>query len=298
MNKCAILSMDNLEGHMVYDDLLHAPLKKANWEFETVSWQQQGVDWDQYNLVMIRSTWDYQLNSDKFIETLQQIENSSAHLDNPLDIVRWNIDKKYLRDLESKGIQILPTLWRDSIDENEINDFFEQLQAEEIVIKPCISAGAFNTFRLTPSQAIEKSSALVDAFQQRSCMIQSFSQAIIDEGEFSIFYFDGEYSHTVLKKPKTNDFRVQEEFGGLLKKVEPEAALKRHAERVLDVVGQSLLYARLDFVRDNSDATNSCFALMEAELIEPSLYFNLDPESPRRYVEAMQRRMKRLGVIE
>ena len=113
-------------------------------------------------------------------------------------------------------------------------------------------------------------------------LLQPFMDAIIDEGEYSLFYFNGTLSNCILKTPKNNDFRVQEEHGGQLKLVnEPDTLLVECGNQCLDVIDEQLLYARLDFVRYQDS-----FALMEAELIEPSLYFNMDPESPERFARA------------
>ena len=292
MKNCVILSMDDTTGYEVYDYLLEQPLKAAGWDCQVLSWRAD-VDWNHYDLVMIRSPWDYQLHTEAFLKVLQNIENSSAHLDNPLEVVRWNINKKYLAELEKKGIEIVPTIWKGAIKADEAGEFYKQLGTKEIVIKPCISAGAFDTYRIPQHQMQSMLDKLTSQFKLRDCMIQPFLPAIVEEGEFSIFFFDNEYSHTILKTPKASDFRVQEEYGGHLVKVNAEESLKQHAQKVLDVLPASLLYVRLDFVR-----TSTGYALMEAELIEPSLYFNLDPESPKRFVNAVERRMKRLGVIK
>ena len=111
-------------------------------------------------------------------------------------------------------------------------------------------------------------------------------QTIVDEGEFSLFYFNNTYSHAILKTPSQGDFRVQEEHGGQLQKIEPDAALTEQAEKTLSAIDKELLYARLDFVR-----TSSGYALMEAELIEPSLYFNLDADSAERFARAIVEKM-------
>ena len=291
MKKCVILSMDDTKGHEIYDHLLEQPLKEAGWHCDTLSWRAT-VDWNDYDLVMIRSPWDYQLDSSGFLNALAAIDASSAHLDNPIDIVRWNIDKRYLKELETKGISIVPTVWLESLAKADFADFFERMQVNEIVIKPCIGLGALDTFRLSRENYRDQVEAIRNKFIHRPLMVQPFMQSVVDEGEFSVFYFDGEYSHTILKTPKQDDFRVQEEWGGRLLKVEPDKTLITAAKNVLTTIDQSLLYARLDFIRNGDE-----FALMEAELIEPSLYFNLDPESPRRYVEAMDRRMRRMGII-
>ncbi|MGX5173548.1 ATP-grasp domain-containing protein [Aliikangiella sp. IMCC44653] len=290
MKKCAILSMEDLTGFEVYDHLIEAPLKKAGWEVETVAWRSK-QDWQQFDLVLIRSPWDYQLDTPKFLAVLESIENSGAKLENPLSVVRWNINKQYMQELEQAGVEILPTLWRRGIEESEIGSFFEHFDTQEIVIKPCISAGAYDTFRLNLEQAIAQKEMLIKTFSNRDCMVQGFAQNIIDEGEFSLFYFDGELSHSILKTPKANDFRVQEEYGGHLQLVEAEVSLKHCAEIVLQALKQKfaqvLLYVRLDFVR-----TQTGFSLIEAELIEPSLYFNLDADSAQRFVDAIERRNK------
>ncbi len=291
MKKCAILSMDDCSAYEVSDHLLIEPLKKAGWHCDTLSWRANNINWNDYQLVMVRSPWDYQLDCAAFLTVLQTIDDSTAHLDNPLKIIHWNINKKYLKELQEKGIEIVPTLWCDDINVNDLDNYFTQLKSPEIVIKPCISAGAFDTYRLTENNFSTIKAELLTTFSQREFMVQPFMQGIIDEGEFSLFYFDGEFSHAILKTPQNNDYRVQEEFGGVLVKIEPEIALKKHAEQVLAVIDSSLLYARLDFVR-----TATGFALMEAELIEPSLYFNLDDQSPQRFVAAVERRMRRLEL--
>ena len=209
MKKCVVLSMDDSSGYEIYDQLFYPALEKAGWNIETLSWRAD-VDWNNYDLVMIRSPWDYQLAAEAFLSVLEKIEASSAHLDNPLEVVRWNINKKYLRDLSDKGVLIIPTLWRDEIDAKELDSFLNELNTDELVIKPCISAGAFDTYRLTQEKALSLSDELVSKFKNRDVMIQPFVESVVSEGEFSIFYFDDQYSHTILKTPKENDFRVQE----------------------------------------------------------------------------------------
>lgn len=287
------MTMDDASEFQVYDHLLLEPLAKAGWQCDTLSWRNAEVDWNDYQLVMIRSPWDYQLHAAEFLSVLNSIEQSKAHLDNPLDIVTWNINKTYLRDLESKGVEIVPTQWFSSFERAQLEKVFAAFDSAELVVKPCVSAAAYDTFRLSPAQLTAQAPHLATIFAKREFMVQPFMANILTEGEFSLFYFDGEYSHAILKTPKQNDFRVQEEYGGRLLLIEPEAELRACAEKVLNAIDTSLLYARLDFVRS---ATG--FALMEAELIEPSLYFNLDEKSPQRFVDAMERRMKRFGIID
>jgi glutathione synthase/RimK-type ligase-like ATP-grasp enzyme len=291
MKKCAILSMDDTTGFEVYDHLIEPFLHQTGWQTETIPWKRPNVDWNQYDLVIIRSTWDYQDFSDQFLAVLAQIENSTARLDNPLSIVRWNIDKRYLAELEQKGVEIVPTLWREQLTETELEGYFEQLNSKQLVIKPCISACAFDTFWFNQDNINQFKSEMLTTFKQRNFMVQPFMPSVIEEGEFSVFYFDGKYSHCILKTPKANDFRVQEEHGGRLLKVEPEPQLLKIADKALAAIDTDMLYARLDFVRSDTG-----FAMMEAELIEPSLYFNIDHDAAERFVERLNNRMQRLGL--
>lgn len=282
--------MDSLDDFEAYDYLIDEPLEILGWQTHTISWKSKGVNWDDYDAVIIRSPWDYQDHAEDFLKVLSTIENSSAHLENRLSIVEWNIDKIYLKELEEHGINIVPTLWKKTISTTTVNEYFRHLNTHQLVIKPRISANADNTFWLTKTNIENNLSEICTIFDNESFMVQPFMESVIKEGEFSLFYFNGTLSHTILKTPKNNDFRVQEEHGGRLTSVEPEAELLKQAEKTLSTIAKihdMPLYARLDYVRDETS-----FALMEAELIEPSLYFNMDTESPERFAQAFVDKMK------
>ncbi|TRX56436.1 RimK family alpha-L-glutamate ligase [Thalassomonas sp. M1454] len=291
MKHCAILSMDNLDDFEAYDYLLDQPMAQLGWKNHLVSWHDESINWNDYDVVLIRTPWDYQDDAEKFLAVLEKIEQSSALLENSIDIVRWNINKKYLQELEQKGVTIVPTIWKESFDESELLSYFEHFNVDQIVIKPCVSANADNTFWLKKDTFTTYINELKLAFAKRDFMVQPFMQSVIDEGEFSCFYFDGQYSHSILKTPKDNDFRVQEEHGGRLKLIEPEAKLIAQAQHSLAQINEMPMYARVDFVRFGDE-----FAMMEAELIEPSLYFNMDPNSAQKFADAFVARMARLSA--
>ena len=289
-NKVAFLSTDNLENFFTYDKLLFEPMKKIGWMAEEISWKNEEVNWNDYNSVIVRSTWDYQNDSEKFLNVLEKINNSSAYLENNLDLMRWNMNKNYLYDLENKGIRIVETIWEKSFNPNTAFQYFDKLKSDEIIIKPNISANADNTFRLTREKLIEKLHDLEKIFADREFMVQPFMQNIVDEGEYSLFFFNGEFSHCVLKRPKEKDFRVQEEHGGKFKSVVPSKQQKTIGKNIIDKLAVLPLYGRTDLVR----TADNDFALMELELIEPSLYFNMDSESPTRFTKAFAERFKNL----
>jgi glutathione synthase/RimK-type ligase-like ATP-grasp enzyme len=281
MKRCAFLSMDSLEDFFYYDTLLYEPLKASGWLAEEVSWRKTDVDWSVYDVVVIRTTWDYQDDVEGFLACLQQIEASSAVLHNSLKIVEWNISKNYLKDLQNQGINIVPTLWFDSFLLTELQAGFSHFDTPQIVLKPLVSANADHTYRLTPENLVEQADDLKAVFTKREFMLQPFLTGIVEEGEYSLFYFAGHYSHSILKRPHSGDFRVQEEHGGQLKSIQPCEDMLTTARHCLAALPADVLYARIDLVRHKNE-----FAVMEIELIEPSLYFNMDAKSPQRFVDA------------
>ena len=294
MRKCAFLSMDCLDEFEVYDDLVEPYLNQQGFSVDTISWRNKGVDWNQYEMVVIRTPWDYQDAPEAFLAVLEQIEHSRAELQNSLDIVRWNIDKIYLRELEQLGVRLIPTQWLNrlsdiKITKAQIDAFFSAFNTQEIILKPRISANADNTFWLKSKQDVDLD-GLNTTFSHRDFMVQPFVPEVVENGEYSLFYFNGEYSHAILKTPKKDDFRVQEEHGGSLTRVSPDTSLVDAANTCMQAI-QSVhampLYARLDLVKFNGE-----YCLMEAELIEPSLYFNMDAKSPERFANAMIARLK------
>lgn len=287
--KVAFLSMDSLKNFYTYDKLLFEPLKTLGWIAEEISWRNEKVNWSDFEAVIVRSTWDYQNDLEKFKIVLEKI-NSVSHLENDLELMRWNMNKNYLFDLEQKGVRIVETIWEKKFNSETALKYFEKLNTDEIIIKPNISANADNTFRLTKEKLYDNISELEKIFEAKEFMVQPFIQNIIDEGEYSLFFFNGKFSHSVLKKPKEKDFRVQEEHGGDIQPITAPAEIVLVAENIIKKLFTIPLYGRVDLVRTK----NNEFALMELELIEPSLYLNKDEKSPFRFAKAFNERVKNL----
>lgn len=286
--KAALLSMDSLENFHTYDKLLIEPMKTLGWIAEEISWRNEKVNWNDYDAVIVRSTWDYQNDVEKFIKVLEMI-NGVSYLENDLDLMKWNMNKNYLFQLKQKGITIVDTIWEKSFNPVLANNYFERLDTDEIIIKPNVSVNADNTFRLSKEKLKEQSSNLEKIFAQREFMVQPFLNNIIDEGEYSLFFFDGKFSHSVLKKPKEKDFRVQEEHGGNIQPIEASSDMIMIAENIIKKLSTIPLYGRVDLVRTKQNE----FALMELELIEPSLYLNKDVDAPLRLSKAFVERFSK-----
>lgn len=278
----AFLSTDNLEAFFVYDELLIPFFNAEGWRVTTVSWHAKQHDWSQYDYVVVRSTWDYQQFPDAFLTVLADIDASSTTLLNPLALMQWNIEKFYLQDLANKGCLTVPTCWQSVFNEETLREQFDLLKSDKLVVKPVLSANADDTFKLTPTNIDAYMHELSQTFNSRPFMIQPFLPSVVEEGEYSLFYFGGALSHAILKIPAAGDFRVQEEHGGQLKLVTPTTEQCEVAEVALASMPTPALYARVDLI----DLSGS-WAVMELELIEPSLYFNLDEASCQRFVSAM-----------
>lgn len=280
--RCAFLTVA-VEARFIEDDeLLRQPLADAGWEMVWVPWQQLGVDWTAYDGVVIRSTWNYQHDPDAFLAVLHEIEASGVPLFNDLSLVAWNMHKGYLRDLSARGVGIVPTLWGQNLTPIRIRQLFGELLTDSLVIKPVIGASAIDTFRLNADAGMMELVGVAGAFAERPYMVQPFMPEIVNEGEYSLFFFGGQFSHAIVKRPVQGDFRVQEEYGGESIATVPEPLLLSRAQQVLATLEVVPLYARVDLVRDEDD-----FVLMELELVEPALYFGVDAEAPVRFVRAL-----------
>ncbi len=282
MRRVAFLTLSDPTGFVIDDDLAVLPLARRGWQVETLPWDRPGVDWRRYDLVVLRSTWDYQHHPDKFLGVLETIEHSGVRLENGSEIARWNMAKTYLRELAARGVDIVPTFWRERLGPGELLPLFEELRSEEAVIKPVMSANAEGAWRFDRARAEALAPEIEAYFANRPLMLQPFERGIVEEGEFSMVYLNGVHSHSVLKVPKRGDFRVQEEHGGEIIPIVPESALRAAGDAAIAAVGQKLLYARADLVRSGDE-----FRVMELELVEPALYFRTDPAAPDRFAETI-----------
>jgi hypothetical protein len=280
--RCCFLSMDSLDGYVSDDELAIGPLEDLGWHVATVSWRDSRVEWSDYDVVVIRTTWDYQNSPDEFLQVLSTIHASPARLENSIDIVKWNLSKEYLGEMEDRGVLIVPTLWNERYDAASFDGWLDRFGTNEIIIKPIVSATAEHTYRL---KSFDR--ALGSVFGSRKFMVQPFLQTVVSEGEYSLFYFDGEFSHAILKRPRSGDFRVQEEHGGSIDPIAPDPALLSAGRNGIAHISPTPLYARVDLVR----GADTEFLLMELELIEPALYFRMDENASARFAKALNTRM-------
>lgn len=249
---------DAFEHDQMMEALSSAFAAKSD-TIEAVRWDNSAVDWADYDAVLIGSCWDYQDRLEEFLGTLHAIE-AQTMLSNSAALVRWNCRKTYLRDLESQGVAIVPTLWIDAPASDWIGGVFEALGTDRIVVKRQIGANAEGQFLLHRGDTPPSVDATV--------MVQPFIESIAIEGEISFVLIDGAVSHTLVKRPASGDYRVQSSYGGMETTLDPSPADLASAKAVAAKIPGEWLYARVDMVR----GPYGQLMLMELELIEPFLY--------------------------
>lgn len=277
--------MDSTEGWSIDADLGIAPLEARGWAVDQVPWRTPDVDWNVFDAVYIGTPWDYPQDVDRFMDVLERIDRSRAVLVNDFALVRWSLPKTYLRDLEERGADIVPSDWHTHLEKGALAGFFDRIGTDSLIIKPVVSTNATDTHLLTRESASSKEPALLQTFRNRPFVVQPFIDNIQTEGEYSLFYFGGSFSHAIRKVPKAGDFRVQEEHGAGIAAVAPRGEQIECADRILALVRPAPVYARCDLVR----GPDGRLLLMELELIEPSMYLRMHAAAPERFAAAFDR---------
>ncbi|MBU0670393.1 MAG: hypothetical protein KKG32_10115 [Alphaproteobacteria bacterium] len=232
---------------------------------------------------MLGTAWDYQDHPAEFIARLDALDAKGIAVCNSPAAVRWNADKRYLRELEAGGAVTVPTLWHDDATSTDLAAAMDRFATDRVVIKRQVGAGGLGQHSFTRDTLPGE-----DWRMGRPCMIQPFLPAIREEGEFTFVFIDGAFSHAVRKTPAAEDYRIQSLYGGSEAVFMPSPGDLATAQAVVDSLPfADLLYARIDMVR----LPDGRLAVMEAELIEPYLYPEQGPELGERLATAITRRL-------
>ena len=275
MPKIAFATYSELPNLSENDRLLIPFFQEKGYEIIPEIWDNPETNWEQYDAVLIRSTWDYYLNPEKFKSWVSTFINSKTKLFNAPEIILKNSHKFYLKELFDQGVNIIPTIF--SSENVKANDLTKW---EKVVIKPAVSAGSHET-EVFETAAITQE--ILDAkIAKGDWLIQPFLEEIQDAGEISMLFFGGKFSHAIQKVPKSGDFRVQKQFGAQYLKFSPSNELLSIAITIVEIAGKESTYARVDGVM-----TKNGFLLMEVEMIEPDLFFEHAVEEPRKLAEVV-----------
>jgi hypothetical protein len=262
---------------------LKATLETTGAEITPTPWTDHVEDasgLEGHDLILPVIAWGYHRDHARWLKACATWATAGLPIANAASVLGWNSDKTYLARLADKGVPIPPTRWSEAITQDQVDAAFAETGAPTLIIKPTVSAGAFRTLRLTPGQPLTEA-------PEGPAMIQPYLKSIETEGETSLLFFGGRFSHAVNKRPVPGDFRIQIQFGGLYTTVTPDAAAFALAEQVLAAVEEPLLYARIDLARDDAGA----WVLMEAELIEPDFYLDHDSANGAGFAEAVRNRL-------
>lgn len=271
------------------DRLLAAALERRGATPCARVWDDAGVPWREHDGVVIRSCWDYHLRLAEFTAWLDRLERSRVRVWNPPALLRWNANKRYLRELEEEGVPVVPTAWLES--RSSIGALLRERGWNRAVVKPAVSASAHGTWRTDVDRAAADQARLDEAMAAGALLVQPFLEEVARDGEWSLLFFGGTFSHAVCKRPREGEFRVQHEFGGTAHQVRAPGALRRDAERVLAAACRRLWIEKRDvaYARVDGVERDGRLLLMELECIEPQLYLALEPTAPERLAAVLLR---------
>ena len=268
------------------DDKLLNFLKEKGLNIEKVIWNDEHINWEDYSLAILKSPWDYFDLIEDFYSWLDHLQAKNIKLLNPIEVVRWNANKLYLQEIEAAGLKITPSFFIQNKESVNLEHFFEKFNTNKLIAKPCVSGGAKNTFKVTVDNVNEVNQKLNLLIQDEDFIIQPFLPEILENGEWSFVFFNGAYSHSLIKQAKPGDFRVQPAHGGSVHPQKPSEELIATAQQYVTLFAKNCLYARVD-----GTSVNGEFLLMELELIEPFLFLNTETENYERYYKALQELM-------
>lgn len=250
-------------------------LERGGLAVESRAWVD---DLSGFDLILPLLTWGYCRAAPQWQAMVADWERQGLPVLNPPGVLSWNVDKSYLGRLAGRGAPVVPTRYVDRVTQEALSDAAEAFGTDALIAKPRISASAWQTIRWSPGTAL-------DGGPEGQAMIQPFMPAILDEGELSLVYLAGAYSHAIRKRPSPGDFRVQPEHRGIITPYLPGEDERAAAEAILAAVDEELLYAGIDMIRDPAGTVR----LMELELVEPDLYLEHDPGQGAAFAEAVAR---------
>ena len=253
-----------------------AVLLRAGFSVEARDWTDPG-DLAGFDLVMPLVAWGYHQDPPRWHALLERLERDAVPILNPVPLLRWNSDKRYLAELGDRGVSTIPTRMVESLNEAELAEARAEF-GDQLVIKPPVSASAYGTHLLGPNDPVPP-----DAVGQ-AMLVQPFLRAVAAEGEYSIMLFDGRFSHAIVKRPKAGDYRVQPHLGGTELPCEAPAGAIELAHAALAAAPAKATYARVDMVRDNEGE----LAIIELELIEPALWLQHAPDGGESFAAALR----------
>lgn len=272
------------------DRLVMDGLEKLNLRTIKKDWNDTNFNWSSTKSAIFRSTWDYFDQFSNFRNWLELVKEQ-CYLINPYEQINWNLDKHYLLDLQKLDLPIVESVFVSKKTQLNLETISKSKNWKDIVIKPTISGAARHTYHLKNDEIKKFQDKWLSLTNNEDFMVQEFQKNILSTGEIAVMLFGGEYSHSVLKKAKKGDFRVQDDFGGSVEKIIPSLEIIELAEKTVKSLKTIPLYARVDIIFDNGSNP----VISELELIEPELWFRFKEESAYKLAEIVKDFLNKLN---
>ncbi|TVP49659.1 MAG: glutathione synthetase [Mongoliibacter sp.] len=253
----------------------------VNFKFEI--WSDDSVRWENYDLILIKSPWDYFDRYAEFLDWCNKIKSLGLPVYNNIDTIIWNSDKWYLKEIQEKGYPIVPTQFIRKSEMPDIRGAFHQFETDKLIFKPTVSGGAKNTLKILKESWLENKEQILSLIKEEDFMLQPFVKEVAEIGEYSYIFFKENFSHAILKTAKSGDFRVQHFFGGSIQNIVPDIKELTYIQKLVDEFAKNSLYARVDGVW-----IEGVFYLMELELIEPYLFLFTSDKARENYKNALK----------
>ena len=266
--------------------ILSKILEDLGISHQIVAWSDPAVDWSSFSCLLIKSTWDYFDFYEEFKDWIKAMRQLGIPLLNSLDTLEWNSSKRYLLEIAAKGFPVIAGHILEKGAEVSTSTIFEKIASEIMVVKPLVSGGAKNTLKIAKKDWDNYAAQVQSLVKEEACLVQSFVKEVQEVGEYSLIFFNGIFSHAVLKTPAKQDFRVQHYFGGTIKTIQPSSEMIDSCQKLMDNFGKNTLYARVDGV-----VSDGIFFLMELEMIEPYLFLDSSPAALANYERAVASRL-------
>jgi glutathione synthase/RimK-type ligase-like ATP-grasp enzyme len=285
------IDMIGLVTYATYPELtdddrpLIGELAAVGLEAVPVIWDDRDVRWSRFSALVMRSAWDYHLRPGPFVEWLGMVESRGLPLWNSVETVRWNMHKRYLRELASRGVLVPRTEWLARADPRPLSAIMRHNGWSDAIVKPAISASATDTWK-TSGDPVADDRRHRELAERSDLLVQEVIPEVASDGEWSIIFIGGEYSHATIKRPRPGDFRVQTELGGSAAPATPPPGVIEAATAITGHIPGEWMFARIDAV-----VTARGLMLMEAECIEPLLFFEHEPASRGRFARALSQRV-------
>ncbi len=269
------------------DGIVKKALEKLHLKVDRKSWSDPNFDWTSTKFILFRTTWDYFDRFDEFSSWIDKVSQQTTLL-NSEQIIRWNIDKHYLKDLEENGVHICETYFVETGTQATLKELHSKYKLNDFVLKPCVSGAARHTYKIHQSEIDQYESIFQELISKEAMMLQPFQHNIVSKGELSLMVMNGNYTHGILKIAKEGDFRVQDDYGGTVHNYEASPEEIAYAEHAVKSCPEMPIYARVDVFLDNQNK----LALAELELIEPELWFRNHPEAADELAKGIKQRIR------